>query len=121
VAPDDPGRARVRGRGFDARDPWSAFRFRTSRKRWPVLLFSHGRSFPVENYQIALEQLASQGWVIAAISHPYEEAATLLPDGTTLPFRGPTWDDESERGAVLTGVVDELVRDASLVIDLSSS
>jgi pimeloyl-ACP methyl ester carboxylesterase len=88
-----------------------------ARERWPVLLFSHGRSFPVENYQISLEQLASQGWIIAAISHPYEEAATLLPDGTTLPFQGPTWDDESDRGAVLMGVVDQLVLDASLVID----
>lgn len=88
-----------------------------AQEKWPVLLFSHGRSFPVENYQIALEQLASQGWVIAAISHPYEEALTLLPDGNTLTFRGPTWEDESRRGAVLTSVVDELVRDASLVID----
>jgi dienelactone hydrolase len=89
----------------------------TAREKWPVLLFSHGRSFPVENYQIALEQLASQGWVIAAISHPYEEALTRLPDGSELPFRGPTWSDEADRGRVLTGVVDELVRDASLVID----
>jgi hypothetical protein len=87
------------------------------RATWLVLLFSHGRSFPVENYQIALEQLASQGWVIAAISHPYEEAATMLPDGTVLPFRGPRWTDESERGAVLSRVVDDLVLDASLVID----
>ncbi|MEX0892467.1 MAG: hypothetical protein WEB88_09885 [Gemmatimonadota bacterium] len=85
--------------------------------KWPVLLFSHGRSFPVENYQIALEQLASQAWVIAALSHPYEEALTLLPDGTTLPFRGPSWENEGERGAVLMGVVDEMVHDAMLVID----
>lgn len=89
----------------------------SDREQWPVLLFSHGRSFPVENYQIALEQLASRGWVVAAISHPYEEAATLVADGTVLPFRGPTWQDESGRGDVLAGVVDDLVLDASLVID----
>ena len=84
---------------------------------WPLLLFSPGRSFPVENYQIALEYLASMGWVVAAISPPYEEAATVLPDGRVLPFAGPRWESEAERGAVLGAVVDELVLDASLVLD----
>jgi dienelactone hydrolase len=84
---------------------------------WPVLLFSHGRSFPVENYQIVLEQLASQGWVVAAISHVGEEALTLLPDGTAFPFAGPTWDTPADRGEVLMGVVDELVRDAGRALD----
>lgn len=85
--------------------------------RWPVLLFSHGRSFPAENYQILLEQLASDGWVVVAISHPYEEAATQLPDGRVLPFQGPTWEHDSLMGQVLQGVVDELVQDAKVVLD----
>jgi dienelactone hydrolase len=85
--------------------------------RWPVLLFSHGRSFPVENYQILFERLASAGWVVAAMSHPGEEALTELPGGEQFPFNGPGWDDEAERGAVLTGVVDQLVLDASRVLD----
>ncbi len=89
----------------------------SSQHRWPVLLFSPGRSFPVENYQILLEQLASHGWVVVAISHPHEEAATLLPDGRVLPFAGPQWADDSLRGGVLQGVVDELVMDASAVLD----
>lgn len=84
---------------------------------WPVLLFSHGRSFPVENYQIVLEQLASQGWVVVALSHVGEEALTRLPDGTEYPFAGPTWETPEQRGAVLMRVVDELVRDASRVLD----
>lgn len=89
----------------------------SAREKWPVLLFSPGRSFPVENYQIALEYLASRGWIVAAVSPPYEEALTLLPDGRALPFSGPRWEDESERGTVLMGVVDEMVMDASLVLD----
>ncbi len=87
------------------------------RASWPVLLFSPGRSFPVENYQIALEHLASQGWIVAAISPAYEEALTLLPDGRALPFSGPSWDSEEQRGPVLMGVVDDMVLDASLVLD----
>lgn len=87
------------------------------RDRWPVLLFSHGRSFPVENYQILLEQLASQGWVIAAISHVGEEALTRLPDGTSFGFRGPGWEDDEERGEVLMSVVADLVHDGRRVLD----
>lgn len=85
--------------------------------RWPVLLFSHGRSWPVENYQILLEHLASLGWVVAAISHPGEEVLTRLPDGTRIPYAGPGWDTEEERGTVLQSVVDQHVIDAGLVID----
>ena len=84
---------------------------------WPVLLFSHGRSFPVENYQIALEQLASQGWVVAALSHVGEEALTALPDGRVFPFSGPGWEAPGERGQVLMGVVDEFALDASRALD----
>lgn len=88
-----------------------------ARDRWPVLLFSHGRSFPVDNYQIALEHMASMGWVVVAISHPYEEAMTVLPDGRTLAFAGPRWEADQDRGQVLMAVVDELVRDARHVVD----
>lgn len=90
---------------------------RRNASRWPVLLFSHGRSWPVENYQILLEDMASRGWVVAAISHPGEEVTTRLPDGTEIPFAGPGWGTEEERGAVLQAVVDEHVLDATAVLD----
>jgi len=102
---------RVRTNAVEAA-PWS-----DARRRWPVLLFSHGRSFPVENYQMLLERLASAGWIVAAISHPGEEALTELPNGERFPFAGPGWEDESERGEVLMGVVDQLVLDARRVLD----
>lgn len=92
-----------------------------ARERWPVLLFSPGRSFPVENYQLSLEHLASLGWVVAAISPPYEEVLTVLPDGRELPFAGPTWESEEGRGEVLSSVVDDLVLDASVVLDRLAS
>lgn len=90
-------------------------------ERWPVLLFSHGRSFPIENYQILLEQFASRGWAVAAISHVGEEAWTKLPDGAGFPFTGPGWDNEGERAEILMDVVDDLVRDARLVLDWLAS
>lgn len=83
----------------------------------PVILFSHGLSWPVENYQMLLEDLASRGWVVVGISHPSEEVLTRLPDGTRIPFAGAEWDDDEERGVVLMGKVDEMVRDAGVVLD----
>lgn len=90
---------------------------RANGSRLPVLLFSHGRSWPVENYQILLEDMASRGWIVAAISHPGEEVTTRLPDGTEIPFAGPDWATDEERGAVLQGVVDQHVLDAAAVLD----
>ena len=84
---------------------------------WPVLLFSHGRSWPVENYQILLEHLSSRGWVVVAISHPGEEALTRLPDGTRIAYAGPGWETDEQRGGVLQGVVDQHVVDARVVLD----
>ncbi len=50
-------------------------------ERFPVLLFSHGwGGFRAQNtYQ--LEELASQGFVVAAVEHPYGAVTTVFPDG----------------------------------------
>ena len=49
--------------------------------RYPVLLFSHGwGGFRAQNTHQA-EQLASHGYIIAAIDHTYDAAATVFPDG----------------------------------------
>ena len=83
----------------------------------PVLLFSHGLSWPVGNYQILLEQLASRGWVVVGISHPGEEVLTRLPDGTRISFSGADWENDEQRARVLMDKVDEMVRDAGVVLD----
>ncbi len=50
--------------------------------RLPVLLFSHGwGGFRAQNtYQ--MEELASHGYLVAAIEHPYGSVATVFPDGS---------------------------------------
>ena len=84
--------------------------------RLPVLLFSHGRSWPVQTYQAMLQDLASRGWLVVAMSHPYEEAATVFADGSVALFDGQRWQNETERGHVLTRAVDVLVLDAAFVL-----
>lgn len=83
----------------------------------PVLLFSHGRSWPAQAYQAMLQDLASRGWLVVGISHPLEEVATVFADGSVARFDQERWENETERGRVLTREVDVLVRDAAFVVE----
>lgn len=57
--------------------------------KYPVLIFSGGfRSLP-EQYTTQIEELASQGYIVVGINHPYTSGVTVFPDGRTvaaLPF-----------------------------------
>ena len=50
-------------------------------RRAPVLIFSHGGGEARETYSAQLEDLASHGYVVAAISHTYESVLAMFPDG----------------------------------------
>ena len=76
------------------------------RKRWPVVLFSHGMSWPVDNYQSLLEDLASRGFVVVAVEHTYAAELTEFPDGRTFPFAlwsGP-WKSKQARARALLSI-----------------
>jgi predicted dienelactone hydrolase len=54
----------------------------TREARWPVVLFSHGYGIGYEAQNTGqMEALASHGYVVASILHPWESLATRLPDG----------------------------------------
>src|ERR1051326_7325867 len=48
---------------------------------WPVLLFSPGLSNPRELYTALCAHLASRGYVVVALSVPYESAVSVLSGG----------------------------------------
>jgi hypothetical protein len=52
-----------------------------TRGRWPVLLFSPGLGVARQSYTALLIEVASRGYVVVAISHPYESPLTVLADG----------------------------------------
>jgi predicted dienelactone hydrolase len=52
----------------------------------PVLLFSHGFGMLRGDYASLLEDLASHGFVVAALSHTFDSALTVFPDGREVPF-----------------------------------
>jgi dienelactone hydrolase len=63
-------------------------------QRLPVLVFSHGYTGIPSAYTALLEDLASHGYAVLSIVHPYEASAATLPDGRVV-----TMLDESGRPA----------------------
>lgn len=55
----------------------------------PILIFSHGLGGSRLIYTSQLEELASYGWIIAAIDHTYEAIAVEFPDGRVVPTNNP--------------------------------
>jgi dienelactone hydrolase len=55
---------------------------------FPVLIFSPGYGGSRIMYTAQLEDLASQGWIIIAVDHPYDSMIVEYPDGRVVPWLG---------------------------------
>ena len=76
---------------------------RPGRGRLPLLLFSHGYTSVPSSSTALLEDLASHGYVVLSIVHPYEATVSTVADGTVVSmldgagkFRQPIQDVFSE-------------------------
>jgi len=65
--------------------------FARSAKRSPVLIFSHGGGEARETYTAQLEDLASHGYVVAAITHTYDSVLAILPGGRHILLAPRRW------------------------------
>jgi len=65
--------------------------FAAAAERAPLLIFSPGGGMVREVYTAQLEDLASHGYVVAAISHPYDAIVTVFPDGRTIGYDSKRW------------------------------
>ncbi|MFG2697140.1 alpha/beta hydrolase family protein [Kitasatospora sp. NPDC048407] len=54
------------------------------RERFPVVLFSPGSGGARTQNTAWAEEIASHGYVVAALDHPYDSAAVVLTDGRTI-------------------------------------
>ncbi len=54
----------------------------SSRKLWPVVVFSPGLGGPRALYTGLVAELASRGYAVLTLDHPYEAAVTQLADGS---------------------------------------
>ena len=81
----------------------------TSPRLIPLILFSHGFGVSRSNYTSILEDLASNGFIVAAIDHPASGLA-ILPDGRVVTFvPDPLGPD---------GKTDAMMKDASFVLNV---
>ena len=58
----------------------------TAQCSYPVLIFSPGQGGLPEQYTSLASELASHGYVVAAISHNYDAVVSMFPDGRIVPI-----------------------------------
>jgi pimeloyl-ACP methyl ester carboxylesterase len=66
---------------------WSYENISISRSNgpYPVLIFSHGWNGFRQQSTFLMEELASHGYVVVALEHPYGARLTVFPDGSIAP------------------------------------
>ncbi len=67
---------------------------------FPVVLYSPGMEQSRFLNALHLEELASHGYVVAAMDHPYETLAVDMPDGRVLRTSAPSFSTESLKEAL---------------------
>jgi len=90
-------------------------------QRFPVLLFSHGLGENTARYSSIFEELASYGYVVAAIDHTYDNQGTVFPDGRILRQSG-RWGrafsgSQAEEERFIIERLNVLVADVSFVLN----
>jgi predicted dienelactone hydrolase len=55
-------------------------------KTYPVIIFSPGNGTNIEFYAAIADELASYGYIVVGINHPYDVAAVALQDGSVAQF-----------------------------------
>ena len=66
-------------------------------KKFPVIIFSHGLGGTKIQNSINVESLASNGYIVYAIDHPFDAGITIFEDKTTAIFDSYLPDDSSEK------------------------
>jgi len=54
---------------------------------FPVLVFSHGNSFYASQNSLLMEHLASHGYAVFSIDHPYQASWVRFPDGRVVTYK----------------------------------
>ncbi|MDQ3124204.1 MAG: dienelactone hydrolase family protein, partial [Pseudomonadota bacterium] len=89
---------------------------------WPVVIFSPGYGAPRATYTGLATRLASRGFVVFVLDHPYESAVTRLPDGQVVGLQEMIPPDPTQfmpnqqivRTADIRFVIDQLARPEAL-------
>ncbi|MCA1640051.1 MAG: hypothetical protein LC768_17310 [Acidobacteria bacterium] len=63
-----------------------------SKAGFPVIIFSPGLGSAISKYTAIIENLASHGFVVAAINHAYDAGDFKFSDGNTIRYATDIWD-----------------------------
>lgn len=86
-----------------------------SEERYPVVVLSPGNLTNVSFYASIAEELASSGYVVIGVDHPYQVAATRLNDGSVAKYDA-SWDTLGASPGVPEKIA-ERVADIQFVLD----
>ncbi|MFD3513826.1 alpha/beta hydrolase family protein [Streptomyces sp. NPDC058657] len=84
--------------------------------RFPVVLFSPGLGGVRTQNTAWAEELASNGYVVAALDHPYDSAAVVLADGRTVHTKVVSTGDDTEDSKRATETTRVRAADLSFVL-----
>ena len=72
-------------------------RMKRAGRPFPTLIFSPGFGESSLTYTAQLEDLASHGYIVIGIEHPFDTYAVLLAGGRVIPFAKASWDSATAR------------------------
>lgn len=87
------------------------------RRLWPVVVFLTGNGAPRAFYSSLVSGLASTGYVVLAVDHPYEAAVTKLADGRIVSTIERFPDNDRDMSRFMRGRLDVRVKDVRVVLD----
>jgi predicted dienelactone hydrolase len=83
--------------------------------RHPVIVFSPGNQTNVAFYASLAEELASNGYLVVGVDHPFQVAATTVAGGQVAVY--DTNMDREDLASSIAGKIDERVADVMFVLD----
>lgn len=82
---------------------------------YPVLVFSPGFGAPIRFYSTLLTEIASQGFVIAVVDHPYSQTVSLFPDESVITANGAG--TNMGTGEALNAILNVWIEDTQYALD----
>ena len=76
----------------------------------PVLVFSPGGGAPLAAYSVQLEEMASHGYVVVGLEHPYDTALIIQPGHRLIPFIDRMPHETAQTAAWLEADVQQVLR-----------
>lgn len=85
--------------------------------RWPVVVFLTGNGAPRAFYTSLVSGLASKGYVVLAVDHPYDAAVAELADGRIVSTVDKFLDNDPDMSRFMRGRLDLRVEDVRFALD----